>query len=1155
MTVPALAKKWDQVTIASSTATVNTGIYATDKTWLSVSRTRSGVDTVLSVDTEYTVKSLGASGGCVLKMVGQAASDTITTTLSVPSGQLSNYPTGTTIDEQEVENDFDELELKIQQVQEKYERAFKLPVTATQAQRDAATINTDSTVGYTYQITGTNTAEFAAPPTFGGPAKVFANRSAMTSTTTGVTVGSRAVVLGEDGDFELTLSANPEAGNTYQGVGIDSNLSGYHWKRMFTGPIKADWWGFTVATAQEASEPASATTNSTALDNLITYLNTITGPKHVVFGEGYYHFTSKTVIWPDDITIEGAGIDQTHFVMCATRSATPPTATTGGNGAGDNATTWRWKGDNNSGSYAISSGNITLKNFSKGVLHYDEIIPANWSDSATAAAGILGEGVNYLMMGILMTRCKNVVLENVKINGSYNMGIAMWGCHNVTRTNCHTDRTFKDAIHASSFTGGQETRAQIASFNVTDLGCTVTDCYDDGFAFNSRTMNAAFESGLPYSSKYKNIGGSVTRPRRKATGLKIAGSSVVDVKGFSCYDSEVAAVTAIYDSFAPFPLYDIDIEATAYRCNRTAILSAIKNADIDITGYGSGSVRIFSKGTYDPENFDLNVSLHNYTTGPENGDKDEINSATNYVVVGRSGTITYDGTSYSIGATFTAPTAADWAATTSYTAGNYVTGTSEEVPTIHKCLLNHTSSSDFSADVTAGNWEALKYTRTAVAWVAGTFVMDEVRSNGGNNYRSLEGHKSTGAITAFADAGGGKVTVTSAGHTLSTGETVTISGTTNYNVSSVVDVIDGSNYKIEATWVSNDATGTWVTTFANDLAFHKWILEELEWGLPVPVFLTTGAINAEEVISGNITAFVDQPDKEAFHAKDTGTDLTLDIKIVEPRETYTTNGLVYIGSSITKSRGRVRVQSAGALTTTEIVNDATDRTAENFVLEGDFKPWINDLNVATVTLTSAQIKALNTTHITLVPARSGKRIMVEKIIADYTYNSAAYASANPIQFRLNSGSVSGSSITPTTGGASYSTATGVATTTDGIGTGLTVDTTASGAVTSFNVNASGQGYLAGDTITITGGNGAATYILLSSNLPAGSTGPEVVTQLAASVLTATTNSQTHLQAALTVSNPPSSGRLVAYIPAGDPTTGDSDIKLMIWYRFLENPLF
>ena len=243
MTVPAEAKKWDQVIIASATAAVNTGIYATNKTWLSVTRTRAGVDTVLSVDTDYTVGSLGVSGGCVLTIVGQAVSDIITTVLSVPSGQFSTYPTGTTIDEQEVENDLDELELKIQQVQEKYERAFKLPVTATQAQRDAATVDTDSTAGYTFQITADNTADFAAPVSFGGTEKVYSTRGAMTAAT-GLTAGTRAIVLGESEPFELTSGVSPEGNPAYQGVGINSALTGFYWKRLYSGgEVMASWFG------------------------------------------------------------------------------------------------------------------------------------------------------------------------------------------------------------------------------------------------------------------------------------------------------------------------------------------------------------------------------------------------------------------------------------------------------------------------------------------------------------------------------------------------------------------------------------------------------------------------------------------------------------------------------------------------------------------------------------------------------------------------------------------------------------------------------------------------------------------------------------------------------------------------------------------------
>ena len=66
---------------------------------------------------------------------------------------------------------------------------------------------------------------------------------------------------------------------------------------------------------------------------------------------------------------------------------------------------------------------------------------------------------------------------------------------------------------------------------------------------------------------------------------------------------------------------------------------------------------------------------------------------------------------------------------------------------------------------------------------------------------------STGAITAFADATGGQVTVTSAGHTLSNGDIVSISGTTNYNGVFTVDNVSGGNFEITDTWVADDATG------------------------------------------------------------------------------------------------------------------------------------------------------------------------------------------------------------------------------------------------------------------------------------------------------------------------------------------------------------
>lgn len=68
---------------------------------------------------------------------------------------------------------------------------------------------------------------------------------------------------------------------------------------------------------------------------------------------------------------------------------------------------------------------------------------------------------------------------------------------------------------------------------------------------------------------------------------------------------------------------------------------------------------------------------------------------------------------------------------------------------------------------------------------------------------------STGAITAFADAGSGKVTVTSNGHGLLDGEVVGIQGTTSYNGVFVISGKTDNTFNITATWVANDATGNW----------------------------------------------------------------------------------------------------------------------------------------------------------------------------------------------------------------------------------------------------------------------------------------------------------------------------------------------------------
>lgn len=62
-------------------------------------------------------------------------------------------------------------------------------------------------------------------------------------------------------------------------------------------------------------------------------------------------------------------------------------------------------------------------------------------------------------------------------------------------------------------------------------------------------------------------------------------------------------------------------------------------------------------------------------------------------------------------------------------------------------------------------------------------------------------------------------------------------------------------------------------------------------------------------------------------------------------------------------------------------------------------------SIALVSLTSAQIKALNTTPITLVSAQgAGKTVMVDEIFLKNTFNANAFAGSNALEFRYTDAS-------------------------------------------------------------------------------------------------------------------------------------------------------
>lgn len=82
-------------------------------------------------------------------------------------------------------------------------------------------------------------------------------------------------------------------------------------------------------------------------------------------------------------------------------------------------------------------------------------------------------------------------------------------------------------------------------------------------------------------------------------------------------------------------------------------------------------------------------------------------------------------------------------------------------------------------------------------------VADKQRVN-----KYLTGASVNITITAFANAGGGEVTVTAATHGFQTDDIVTITDTTSYNGTFNVTRVDANNFKITDTFVADDATGT-----------------------------------------------------------------------------------------------------------------------------------------------------------------------------------------------------------------------------------------------------------------------------------------------------------------------------------------------------------
>ena len=108
------------------------------------------------------------------------------------------------------------------------------------------------------------------------------------------------------------------------------------------------------------------------------------------------------------------------------------------------------------------------------------------------------------------------------------------------------------------------------------------------------------------------------------------------------------------------------------------------------------------------------------------------------------------------------------------------------------------------------------YKHYSTANVEHLLIMDAKRLN-----KYVSSAITSKSITAFADAGGGNVQVTSAAHGFSDDDIVTVSGTTNYDGTYHVQNSATNTFEITATWVSDDATGTVSQQHFIDLTRNK----------------------------------------------------------------------------------------------------------------------------------------------------------------------------------------------------------------------------------------------------------------------------------------------------------------------------------------------
>lgn len=105
---------------------------------------------------------------------------------------------------------------------------------------------------------------------FSANSKAYATKAALKAAT-GIPVGTRARVTGEAEEFELTAGAPSEAAGDSQGVELTSAVgAGYHWRRLFSGPINVKWFG-AVADCPITGVTTDATDNKLSIQAALNY--------------------------------------------------------------------------------------------------------------------------------------------------------------------------------------------------------------------------------------------------------------------------------------------------------------------------------------------------------------------------------------------------------------------------------------------------------------------------------------------------------------------------------------------------------------------------------------------------------------------------------------------------------------------------------------------------------------------------------------------------------------------------------------------------------------------------------------------------------------------------------------------------------------------